>query len=286
MKIITDGRCTAYDQSGHPEKPERVSRTADRLRAQADLPLIWAEPIEVREPQLRRAHSDRLLARLDHSLDFDDDTPWYPDLRDHARRSVGGALHAMECALAGEQAFSLLRPPGHHATVDRAMGFCYLNSIAVATLDGLAQKVERVAVFDFDVHHGNGTETILMGEGRCAFFSVHQLPGYPGSGGGHHKNAYNYPVEPGASRAEYRAALAQALEDLRRFQPTLLGVSAGFDAYRGDPLSHAALEQEDFHWLGKSIREIGAPSFSILEGGYSPELPDLVLAYLRGWAGV
>jgi len=125
-----------------------------------------------------------------------------------------------------------------------------------------------------------------MGEGRCAFFSVHQLPGYPGSGGGHHKNAYNYPVEPGASRAEYRAALAQALEDLRRFQPTLLGVSAGFDAYRGDPLSHAALEQEDFHWLGKSIREIGAPSFSILEGGYSPELPDLVLAYLRGWAGV
>jgi acetoin utilization deacetylase AcuC-like enzyme len=286
MKIITDNRCTAYHRQGHPERPQRVSRTVEKLREQTALPVSWGEPRPVQEPQLRRAHSDRHLARLDQSFDFYADTPAHPGIRDHALRSVGGALEALELALEGEKAFSLLRPPGHHATVDRAMGFCYLNSMAIAVLEALGRGTHKVAVLDFDVHHGNGTEAILLPESRCAYFSVHQFPAYPGTGSASYQNAHNYPVIPGAPRKEYRGALERALEDLRRFEPTLVGVSAGFDAYSKDPLSDAALEQEDYYWLGTSLRGLDRPVFSILEGGYSNDLPDLILAYVRGLAGV
>jgi acetoin utilization deacetylase AcuC-like enzyme len=285
VRIITDHRCTAYHRQGHPERPQRISRTVETLRAQTTLPMTWCEPLAVQEPQLRRAHSDRHLARLDQSFDFDADTPAYPDIREHALRSVGGALHALEAALRGETAFSLLRPPGHHATVDRAMGFCYLNSMAVAVLEALSRNGAKVAVLDFDVHHGNGTEAILLREKRCAYFSVHQYPAYPGTGTVSYVNAHNYPVLPGAPRKEYREALQRALDDLKKFAPGLIGVSAGFDAYAKDPLSDAALEEEDFHWLGAAIRGLGVPAFSILEGGYSHDLPELILAYLRGLSG-
>ncbi len=286
MIVITDERCTAYHQPGHPERPARVAGTVEKLRTQTRLPVTWAAPAPVRENQLRRAHSASLLERLSVPLDFDADTPAYPDLRAHAERSVGGALKALDLALEGQPAFSLLRPPGHHATPHRAMGFCYLNSVAIAVLEALARGHRRVAVFDFDVHHGNGTEDILRGRPDCAFFSVHQFPAFPGTGESSHENAHNYPVPPGASRAEYRGELARALEDLRRYQPTLVAVSAGFDAFREDPLSDAALEVEDFAWLGESLRGLGVPVFSVLEGGYSSRLPDLVLAYLCGLAGV
>ena len=115
-------------------------------------------------------------------MDFDADTPAYPQIAAHARRSVGGALQALQSARAGEMAFSLMRPPGHHATRNGAMGFCYLNSIAIAALEARAAGFQRVAVFDFDVHHGNGTEDILLDQPGCAFFSVHQYPCYPGTG--------------------------------------------------------------------------------------------------------
>jgi acetoin utilization deacetylase AcuC-like enzyme len=170
------------------------------------------------------------------------------------------------------------------------MGFCYLNSIAIAVLEALATETlagrpARVAVFDFDVHHGNGTEDILRSRCDCAFFSVHQFPAYPGTGESSHENIHNYPVPPGVPRAEYRQALTDALEDLRRYNPSLVAVSAGFDAYVGDPLSDAALEVDDFHWLGVSLRALGIPVFSVLEGGYSADLPDLILAYLCGLMG-
>jgi len=135
------------------------------------------------------------------------------------------------------------------------------------------------------VHHGNGTEDILLGQDQCAYFSVHQFPCYPGTGSDSYGNAHNYPVAPGAAREDYRQALAKALEDLERFKPELVVVSAGFDAYCGDPISDAALQEEDFGWLGCSIRELGVPAFSLLEGGYSRDLPDLIFAYLRGLAG-
>ena len=285
MIIITDRRCTEYSQAGHPERPARVARTVERLSGQNILPVIWAAPIAVREEQLRRAHSGNLLERLTLAHDFDTDTPAHPDIRAHAERSVGGALHGLDAALKGEAAFSLLRPPGHHATRDRVMGFCYLNAIAIAVLEALARGRKRVAVFDFDVHHGNGTEDILRGRPDCAFFSVHQFPAYPGTGESSHENIHNYPVPPGAPREEYRQALSDALAEMKRYGPELVAVSAGFDAYRQDPLSDAALEEDDFHWLGDSFRKLGVPVFSVLEGGYSTALPDLILAYLCGLTG-
>lgn len=285
MIVITDERCTAYHLPGHPERPARITRTLERLREQSRLPLRWEAPGPVQEAQLLRCHSARHLARLAEAVDFDADTPAYPEIRAHAERSAGAALRAMERALEGQPAFSLMRPPGHHATRERAMGFCYLNSIALAVQEARARGRSRVAVFDFDVHHGNGTEDLLLGLPDCAFFSVHQYPAYPGTGACSRQNARNYPVPPGAPRTEYRAALEQALEDLRAYEPTLVGVSAGFDGFREDPLSDAALEEEDFAWLGEAFRKLGVPVFSVLEGGYSSRLPDLVLAYLTGWAG-
>jgi acetoin utilization deacetylase AcuC-like enzyme len=165
------------------------------------------------------------------------------------------------------------------------MGFCYLNSIAIATLEALAAGAKRVAVFDFDVHHGNGTEAILLGRSDCAYYSVHQYPAYPGTGARSIKNSFNYPVAPGADRETYRAALTQAFDGIKQFKPDLIAVSAGFDAYRRDPLSDEPLEAEDFHWLGETIRATGVRAFSILEGGYSTDLPALILAYLMGLRG-
>src|SRR6185295_4872757 len=214
------------------------------------------------------------------------DTPAHPDIFEHARRSVGGALQALKAARAGENAFSLLRPPGHHATRDHAMGFCYLNSIAIAALEALTTGAKRIAVFDFDVHHGNGTEAVLMNQPNAVFFSIHQHPCYPGTGTTNvGDNCFNYPVAPRTPRDEYRKILEKALEELKKAKPSLVAVSAGFDAYARDLIAQETLEAEDFYWLGKAIRALGIPAFSILEGGYSNDLPELILAYLKGMEG-
>ena len=283
MIIITDNRCTAYHREGHPERPARIARTVARLeQAASDLDLRWEGPAPVREETLLRAHSADHLERLAVPLDFDADTPSHPDIRAHAGRSAGAALRSLDFGLAGETAFSLIRPPGHHATRDQAMGFCYLSNAAIMALEARARGLERVAVFDFDVHHGNGTEAILLGEPGCAFFSVHQYPAYPGTGRESFQNAFNQPVLPGAARALYRAALEKAFDALTKFRPSLVIVSAGFDAFAGDPLSDAPLEPEDFAWLGRTLGSLDAPLCSVLEGGYSTELPELILSYLTG----
>jgi acetoin utilization deacetylase AcuC-like enzyme len=179
-----------------------------------------------------------------------------------------------------------MRPPGHHATRNRAMGFCYLNNVAIAVLEALATGAKRVAVLDFDVHHGNGTEAILLNNPGAAFLSIHQFPCYPGTGTRNvGNNCFNYPVLPQTLRGEYLHVLVSALEHLETFKPTLVAVSAGFDSYARDPLAQGSLEMEDFHWLGQSLRNLGVPVFSVLEGGYSAELPELILAYLKGLDG-
>ena len=287
MIVVTDERCTGYAAPNHPERPARITRALARLRSQEQLPITWAAPLSVREEHILRAHTPAHLHHILSTTDeFDGDTPWFHDIADHAWRSVGGAMKAQEAARGGELAFSLMRPPGHHATRSRAMGFCYFNSIAVAVLDALAQGVGRVAVFDFDVHHGNGTEAILLSHPRAATFSVHQYPCYPGTGGEDlGGNAFNYPVAPRTPREEYREVLGQALEELAEFRPDLIAVSAGFDAYMLDPIAQEKLEMEDFHWLGAQIRRLGLPTFSVLEGGYSDDLPELIHAYLCGLDG-
>jgi acetoin utilization deacetylase AcuC-like enzyme len=286
MIIITDPRCTSYETPGHPERPARITDTVELLRSQTDLPIEWRPPLDVPEHVIHRAHVTRHIHRLEQPVDFDADTAYHEGIGERARASVGAALAALECALAGNANFSLMRPPGHHATSTQAMGFCYLNNIAIAALEAHARTGKRVAIYDFDVHHGNGTEEILMNRPGVAFCSVHQSPCYPGTGL-HHvgHNCFNYPVAPMTPRADYRHVLQHALEDLLAFKPDLIGVSAGFDAYANDPIAQETLEVEDYHWLGEKIRATGLPVFSLLEGGYSNELPELVFAYLQGISG-
>ncbi len=286
VKVITDESCTGYSSPGHPERPARITQTLATLRSQTELPIAWATPGPSDEPAILRAHSPAHVSRLNEPEDFDADTPYHPGIADFARASVGAALEAMRIARKGEFVFSLMRPPGHHATRDAAMGFCYLNNIAIAVLEALASGTKRVAVYDFDVHHGNGTEAILKNRDGPAFFSIHQSPCYPGTGLGNvGNNCFNFPVAPGSPRDEYRAVFSSALDQLKKFKPELVAVSAGFDAYARDPLAQETLEAEDFHWLGQSLRSLGVPVFSLLEGGYSRDLPALILAYLKGLEG-
>ncbi|MBM3875461.1 MAG: histone deacetylase family protein [Verrucomicrobia bacterium] len=286
MKIITDERCAGYASAGHPERPARITRTLERLRSQKDLALEWVTPLPVEQASLLRAHSPEHLKRLAVPVDFDGDTPAHKGIVEHASRSVGGALQALATARKGDHAFSLLRPPGHHATRTTAMGFCYLNSIAIAALEALATGSKKVCVFDFDVHHGNGTEAILVDRLGCTFTSIHQHPCYPGTGTKNvGVNCFNYPVAPRTPRLEYRKVLQRALDEIKQQKPDLVCVSAGFDAYARDPLAQETLEAEDYHWLGENIRKLAVPAFSALEGGYSDDLPDLILAYLNGLEG-
>ena len=286
MKVVTDEHCAGYRQAGHPEKPERITSALERLRHPGELPITWAGPDACTDEVLLRAHSGDHLARLDDPEDFDTDTPFVAGISRYARAAAGAALAGMRAARAGESAFSLMRPPGHHALRSRAMGFCYLNNLAVAVLDALATGVARVAVLDFDVHHGNGTEAILLNKPGVAFYSIHQFPCYPGTGTRNvGNNCFNFPLPPQTPRGEYRQTAQSALRHLAGFKPELLAVSAGFDAYVRDPLGQLTLEVEDFHWLGAQLRGLGVPVFSVLEGGYSQDLPDLIVAYLKGVEG-
>lgn len=285
LHVITHPDCTAYSTPGHPERPQRISESCRHLKSQTDLPLHWCEPGPVNETQLTRAHAPFHLARIEEGFDFDLETPSYHDIDRHAHRSVGAALTALDIVLdpMGSQiAFSLMRPPGHHATRDRAMGFCYLNQAAIAALEAQSRGLKRIAVFDFDVHHGNGTESILNGRPGFLFHSVHQHPCYPGTGSESTQNCHNHPVLPLTPRQEYREVLQHSLDHIAAWQPDLLIVSAGFDAYKNDPISDELLEAEDFQWIGSAVAKLGCPHLHVLEGGYSDDLPNLIFSYLKG----
>jgi acetoin utilization deacetylase AcuC-like enzyme len=263
----------------------RISGTVVRLRAQRKLPIQWLTPTQAADEQILRAHTPEMFARLKEPRDFDNDTPYYDGIPNYARTSVAAALDAMKLGRSGQSVFSLMRPPGHHATRKQSMGFCYLNNIAIAVLEALATGTKRVAVFDFDVHHGNGTENILLDHPGAAFYSVHQFPCYPGSGQKNvGNNCFNYPVPPSMPREIWRTSLARAMRDMVDFSPDLIAVSAGFDAYEGDPLANGTLTLEDFFWLGQQLSMTKIPFFSLLEGGYSSDLSELIFAYLKGIA--
>ncbi len=284
MLIITSASCTDYHRQGHPERPQRITATVARLRAQTDLELDWMEPESDPDAAILLAHTRDQVERLAApEEDFDADTPAHAGILDHARRGVSGALDAYRAALRGEKALSLLRPPGHHASTERAMGFCYLNQAAIVAVQAAAEG-RRAAVIDFDVHHGNGTELVLMGRPETFYASVHQSPAYPGTGSMSRLNCCNRPVKPYADRSVFVAGFEEAFAAMMDFAPDLIVVSAGFDAYRGDPLAQENVEGEDFFGFGRLLRETGLPVASILEGGYSDDLPDLVLEYLKGLA--
>lgn len=285
MLILHDPRCIEYSAAGYPERPARIARTVPLLRDRHPQ-WEWREPRSATSEELLRAHSREHIERIQKAVgDFDADTPVYPNIYDHALRSAGAAIDAARAALQGERAFSLMRPPGHHATRDRAMGFCYFSNIAIAALDALEHGAERVAIWDFDAHHGNGTEDIVANNPRISLASIHQFPAYPGTGAKSFANIDNYPVAPYSPRRKHVDVAERALEKLLKFKPDLLLVSAGFDAYSGDPLVQMTLEQEDFAMFGTWLRKICIPVAAILEGGYSDDLPELIDAFLTSWSG-
>jgi len=285
MIIFHDQRCLEYAAPEHPERPERIARTAPLLKDRHP-DWEWHEPRAATDGELLRAHSRQHIEHVASAReDFDLDTPLYPKIDTYGRHSAGAAIEAARATLRGERAFSLMRPPGHHATRDRAMGFCYFSNIAITALDALANRAERVAIWDFDAHHGNGTEAIVAQNPQIAFASIHQFPAYPGTGAKSFANIANYPVAPYTPRAQHVDVAERALRKLLKFNPGLLLVSAGFDAYSGDPLVQMTLEKEDFAKFGEWLRRIDIPTAAILEGGYSGELPELIDAFLSAWNG-
>ena len=292
MLILHDPQCAAYGSSMRPEQPARVTKTAPHLRTTHPEWSWHVPPVTVTDDTLLLAHTRAHLKRLSQPRDFDPDTPYFPGIADHARRSVDAAVESTKHALTTRTpVFSLMRPPGHHATAESAMGFCYLNSIAIAALHAHRHLgATRVAVWDFDAHHGNGTESILHSHGGAdtdgAFFfaSVHQSPGYPGTGTRDlGPRTRNWPVPPHTPRADHLAALRASLDAVVAFSPDLILVSAGFDAYARDPITAMTLERDDFVTLGRWLRETGRPAAALLEGGYSDDLALLIEAFLTAW---
>ncbi len=287
MLIVHDPRCTSYGSYLRPEQPARILKTVPHLRERHP-DWTWREPSAATPADAALAHSAAHLKRLQHPQDFDADTPWFEDIADHAYRGTGAAIAAANAAICNpsQPVIALMRPPGHHATADEAMGFCYLNHIAIAALHARARHgLARVAVWDFDAHHGNGTEAILSGREGFLFSSVHQFPGYPGTGTTSFQNCHNWPIAPRSPATDHMQALRESLDRVIAFAPDLVMVSAGFDAYVGDPITAMTLETNDFATLGRWLRETQLPAAAVLEGGYSSDLPQLVDTFLTAWAG-
>ena len=283
MVIFHDPRCIEYSAPGHPERPQRIARTVPLLKAR-HRDWNWHWPADAQMEALGRAHSSEHIASVKTAFhEFDADTPAYPHIYDYALRSAGAAIGAAHAGLRGDAAISLMRPPGHHATRTRAMGFCYFSNIALAALDVLQNGAERVGIWDFDAHHGNGTEEIVANNPRIAFASIHQSPGYPGTGLRSFDNVNNFPLPPYTRRTEYVEVAQRALETILDFKPDLILVSAGFDGFRNDPITQMTLESEDFATFGTWLRQTTIPVSAILEGGYSEELPELIDAFLSAW---
>jgi acetoin utilization deacetylase AcuC-like enzyme len=283
LTLIFDEAATLFGQDHHPERPARlVNAEAHLLDRRPDW--TWIKPRLATEDEILRVHDPAHLERLHQPIDFDADTPFYPGIEEHARRAAGAAIISVDLACAGKKSFSLMRPPGHHATSTRAMGFCYLNSIAIAASHALATGCERVGIWDFDAHHGNGTEAIVFGNNRIRYTSIHQYPCYPGTGTGSGRNVFNWPIPPRSDAGKHEVAVRRALDCLIEFNPDLLLISAGFDAYIGDPLTEMTLEAEHFADFGRWLKETGLPAAPILEGGYSDDLPILIEAFLAAWS--
>ncbi len=283
-KVYTDPEVARYHTPGHPESPQRVLKSAQRLQAAGYT--LHAPDAAVEDTDVLAVHSPAHLEHLrDPSAGFDPDTPAYPGIDRIAMISASGALCAMRAALRETPAFSLMRPPGHHAGRERIAGFCYLNNLAIAAARALGDaSVKRVAILDIDVHHGDGTQNIVSGRADIRFCSLHQSPLYPGSGIVSDGNCLNFPLPPGTAEAAYLAKLEEAIATLLDFKPDLLAVSAGFDTYKECPIANLRLETSSYERLGKLIAETGLRRFAVLEGGYAEALPENIESFLAGFS--
>lgn len=277
MKIIFSNRCLEYEFPGHPESVQRV-KSIHALLKEKNFDFIQPDPAETGD--ILRVHSKDLVESVKRNAYLDPDTPNAEKMFEYALLSCGAAIKAQELALDNETAFSLMRPPGHHATKDRAGGFCYFNNIAVAVSKAL-DAVKKVAIIDIDCHHGNGTQDIFLGDERVFYVSLHQSPLYPGTGLKSVKNCLNFALPAGTKEGLYLEALKEALIQVKTFKPQLIAVSAGFDTYKNDPLTDFGLEETSYAKISGLISALKMPRFFVLEGGYSLEIASCVLQFLQ-----
>ena len=275
----------------HPEQPPRLQAVNDGLHASPTLAAIERrEPAKADPDRIKTIHG---AAYVDAMLQpvapgevdwFDADTGRTQDSPAAALYATGGAIQATEAVMDGSasRVFVATRPPGHHAEPNRAMGFCFFGNVALAAERGLELGASKVAVLDFDVHHGNGTQALLWNQPDTLFVSSQQMPLWPGTGGrdetGAHHNVLNLPVDPGADSAAFLDIWKPALEAVDRLQPDLIIISAGFDAHADDPLAGLNVDEEGFHRLTQEIVALAETHsqgrvVSVLEGGY--DLPAL-----------
>ena len=286
--LFTHPDCIAHNPGqGHPERPERLKSVLAALNHADFAALDRREAPYATVEQIGRVHGTAFVAELLASVPaggmvrVDADTVMSPGSGNAALRAAGAVVAAVDAVLGGEatNCFCAVRPPGHHAEPDQAMGFCLFNSVAVGAAHAqAAHRLERISIIDFDVHHGNGTQTTTASRPGWLYASTHQYPFYPGTGGvrerGPHGNIVNVPLSSGDGSVEFRAAFEQViLPALDRFRPELVMISAGFDAHRRDPLASLDLDEDDFAWvtealMGVADRHAGGRIVSTLEGGY------------------
>ena len=288
IAVYTHQSCLEHDPGpGHPESPARLAAVLEALDNPRFATLQRREAPQATPTQIARVHADALIARvLEESpaqgwRRLDPDTVMSSASADAALRAAGAVCAAVDEVIVGtrNRAFCAVRPPGHHATHDTAMGFCLFNSIAIGAAHAIAgHAIERVAIVDFDVHHGNGTQDIFWDDPRVLYASSHQFPLYPGTGARSETgagNIVNAPLPPGAGSKEFRAAYETiVLPALDAFAPQLILISAGFDAHRLDPLANLNLDADDYAWVTARLVEIAGRHaqgriVSSLEGGYS-----------------
>lgn len=306
--LYSDNRFLNHDTGDHPECADRLRAIHTQLQNSGLMAQVKKiRPVSVTDEQIRLVHSDEQVAAFDALAKngggkLDADTVVSKDSASVARLAAGAAVDAVGRVLNGEdqQALCLIRPPGHHATASKAMGFCLLNNVSIAAKTAItANHVNRILIVDWDVHHGNGTQDIFYDDPAVTFFSVHRHPFWPGSGlktetgtGKGLGHTLNLPLPFETSRKEYFAAVRSSLETLAdKIRPELILVSAGFDAHHLDPIGAMSLETEDFQTLTEIVQQIAATHcdgriVSLLEGGYNTQkLAECVEVHLRTLIG-